>query len=200
MRLVTVLLLAAGLLLTTGFGAAQPPDGKKGSKATQNDDLITYMMSFNKKKDGKLTKEELTDKRLHRLFDQADTDKDGVVTVDELKALVEKFAAEEKKWSSGPGKFGPFGPGGFGPGGFGPGGPGKFGPPQPGQVLPSFVKKNLDLTADQMKQLDALQKEVDAQLDKILTPDQKKQLKALQKGGPGGFGPPGGPGGGGPPG
>jgi hypothetical protein len=70
------------------------------------------MMAFNAKKDGKLTKEEVTDTRLHRLFDQADTNKDGVVTREELMALAAKIDAA----------FGQGGPGGKGPGKKGPGG------------------------------------------------------------------------------
>jgi hypothetical protein len=45
----------------------------------------------------------------------------------------------------------------------------------------------LNLTADQTKQLDDLQKEVDEKLAKILTDDQKKQLQEMRnRGGPGG--------------
>jgi len=47
-------------------------------------------MKFNKSKDGKLTKDEITDKRLLPLFERADADHDGVVTADELKALYAK--------------------------------------------------------------------------------------------------------------
>jgi Spy/CpxP family protein refolding chaperone len=83
------------------------------------------------------------------------------------------------------------------PGGF-PGGL-----PQPGQVLPGIVQDRLNLTDEQKKQLDELQKDVDARLAKILTPEQKQSLQQMQRAfpGPGGF--PGGPGGGfpgGPPG
>jgi Spy/CpxP family protein refolding chaperone len=101
----------------------------------------------------------------------------------------------------GPGGFGP--PGGFGgfpggpPGGGFPGGPGA--PPQPGQVMPAPLQDALKLTDAQKKELEQLQKEVDARLAKLLTDEQKKQLKDMQAGG----GPPGGPGGGfpgGPPG
>jgi outer membrane protein assembly factor BamB len=87
----------------------------------------------------------------------------------------------------GPGGFagGPGGPGGGGPGGF----PG-FG--QPGQLLPPFLQEHLNLSADQKKQLEALQKKVDGKLDTILTDEQKKQLKEMRpgpgRGGPGGFG------------
>src|SRR3954462_12829566 len=77
---------------------AQPPDGKE--KKDSDSTIVTRMMAFNKKKDGKLTKEEVTDTRLHRLFDMADADKDGIVTRNELIALAAKLEAEE----GGPGK------------------------------------------------------------------------------------------------
>jgi outer membrane protein assembly factor BamB len=104
---------------------------------------------------------------------------------------------------SGPGGF----PGGPGRGGFGaPGGFGGFAPP--GQLLPPFVQDRINLTPEQKKQLEALQKEVDGKLDKILTDEQRKQYKEMReglrgggpggRGGRGGFGP-GGFGGGRPP-
>src|SRR5215831_7017230 len=47
------------------------------------------------------------------------------------------------------------------PGGGRPGGGGGFGgPPQSGQLLPPFVQDRLELTAEQKKQLEALQKDV----------------------------------------
>ena len=87
----------------------------------------------------------------------------------------------------GPGFGGPGGP----PGGSGPfpAPPGGFpGLPQPGQVLPPPVQDTLKLTAEQKKQLEELQKEVDSKLDKLLTDDQRKQLAQMRQG----FGPPGG--------
>jgi outer membrane protein assembly factor BamB len=88
--------------------------------------------------------------------------------------------------------FGPSGPGG-GPGRpGGPGaGPGRLGgPPLPGQVLPLFLQNVLNLSAEQKKQLEGVQKEVDDRLGKVLTDEQKKQLKEPRGGfggGPGGF-------------
>jgi hypothetical protein len=212
--LVAGVCIAALALPTT----AQPPGGKPAddpgkekSKDYSNSSIVTKMMAFDKNKDGKLTKDEVTDTRLHRLFDLADANKDGVVTKEELMALAAKMEAEMAQGRGrgpggpgGPGGFGPGGPGGP-PGGFGPadpGGPGGFGgPPQPGQVMPSLLQDMLKLTADQKKQLEELQKDVDSRLAKILTDDQKKQLKEMRERGPGGFGPPGGRGGpGGPPG
>ena len=79
----------------------------------------------------------------------------------------------------------------------GPGrGPGGF------HLLPPRAQEQLNLTADQQKQVAALEAEVKAKLEKILTPDQLTQLKQMRPpgrpGGPGGRGPggfgPGGPG------
>jgi hypothetical protein len=60
------------------------------------------------------------------------------------------------------------------------------------------LQDTLKLTAEQKKQLELLQKEVDGKLEKILTEEQKKQLKQMRegfgRGGFGGFGGFGGPG------
>jgi hypothetical protein len=199
--------ILTGIVLTAASAlVAQPPGqgpGRGDAAKAAGADLVSQMMAFDSNKDDKLTKAELTDERLHRLFDRADTDKDGTVTRGELNALQVRERANTRGRSGGFG--GPGGPGGFGgpgggPGGFG--GPGG-GPPQPGQILPGMLRQRLSLTADQEKQVDALQKEVDAKLDKILTSEQKQQLKQMRDRGPGGFGPggppPGGPGGFGPP-
>jgi EF hand len=123
MRLTACLLVIGLAALFALSGHSQGPAGKgKGKKGppSDNPELIDYMMSFNKKKDGKLTKEELTDTRLHRLFDRADADKDGAVTRAELEAVI---AADAKEFGSGPGK-------GFGKDGKGKDkGPPKKGPP-----------------------------------------------------------------------
>lgn len=72
-------------------------------------------------------------------------------------------------------------PGGFG--GFGGGG-------QPGQILSQAAQGTLRLTDDQKKELEAIQKEVDARLEKVLTEEQRTQLKEMRerggRGGPGG--------------
>src|SRR5947209_159172 len=148
---VTFLILAACLGAVAAASPAQPPKGKKGdpkggqSAEAMAADIIARMMAFDKNKDGKLTRDEITDPRLLRLFDRADANKDGVVTQEELIALAARLEAQE----GGPGGFGR-GPGGFGPPGGGPGGPrGRGGMPQPGQVLPTFLQEQLRLTDDQ---------------------------------------------------
>jgi len=49
--------------------------------------------------------------------------------------------------------------------------------PKPGQIVPEFLQERLKLNAEQTKQLEALQKEVDEKLAKILTDEQKKSLQ-----------------------
>jgi hypothetical protein len=176
------------------FCAAQEPRGNPGDapKGTVKkapagssiaDSIVSRMMAFDKNKDGKLSRDEISDRRLLRLFDQADANKDGVVTKEELSALAKKLADEE---TANRGRRGGFGPPG-GPGG--PGGP----PPRPGQILPPFLRDMLELTPEQMKQVDELQKEVDSKLAKILTEEQRKRLQEMRPPGRGGRGP-GGPG------
>ncbi len=187
MYLRTPLVLAASMVLAVALVSAQGQGGaEKKSTGGASNDPVARMMAFDRNKDGKLTRDEITDSRLLALFDRADTNKDGVVTVEELNALFEREALPGGDF----GKGGPKGKGGFGP--FEKGGPpeGAFGgPPLPGQVLPLFLRKALDLNAEQQGQIDALQKEVDARLGQILTAQQKQQLKQLRERGPGGFGP-----------
>ncbi|MSQ93126.1 MAG: hypothetical protein EXR98_01070 [Gemmataceae bacterium] len=51
-----------------------------------------------------------------------------------------------------------------------------------GQVLPAGVQQRLQLTDEQKKQIEAIQKEVEAKVLKVLTDDQKKQLEQMKKG------------------
>ena len=182
MRTLIVMMVLGALGLAASFAAAQRPGGGPGAatKSSGADDLVDRMMAFDKDGDGKLTKREVTDDLLHRLFDRADADKDGVLTKAELAAL----AAREPSAGRG-------GPPGFGPPGGGPGGP-MMGPPRPGEVLSPMLHQRLNLTAAQKAQVEDLQKDVDARLEKILTSEQRAQLKEMRQRGPGGFGPPGG--------
>ena len=199
MRPFVAAILSCAALAAVSSLAAQPPgEGRENaSNAAGADDLVARMMAFDANKDGKLTRSEVTDQRLRRLFDRADTNKDNIVTQSELNVLMVRERASAR------GKSGRFGGPGGGPGFGGPG----FGPPRPGQILPPILRQRLALTADQEKQVDALQKEVDAKLAQILTAEQRQELKQMQARGPGGpgFGPPPGefgppPGEGGPPG
>lgn len=75
---------------------------------------------------------------------------------------------------------GPGGGGGFPGGGFGGGRGGAF---SPGQVLPGALKERLELSDEQKKKIEEIEKDVKAKLDKILTDEQKKKL---EQGGGGG--------------
>ena len=192
MRAPTWLIVASGSLLTSTALAQGPggPGGPGGGGGGGTE--VSRLMRFDKDKNGLLTREELTDERLHRLFDRADANGDGSVTSKELEALA---AAEPP----GGGFGGPGGPGGPPPGG--PGGPGgpRGGMGVPGEVLSAPVRRMLRLSETQAEQVEALQKEVDARLKKILTDDQNRQVQQIRERGPGGpggrFGGPGGPGG-----
>jgi Spy/CpxP family protein refolding chaperone len=79
-----------------------------------------------------------------------------------------------------------------------PSSPGGQGPAfQAGMILPNSEQSRLKLSAEQKKDLAALQKDMDGRLAKVLTDDQKKQIKGgFAFGGPPPGGGPGGPGGG----
>ncbi|MEP6756283.1 MAG: EF-hand domain-containing protein [Chthonomonadales bacterium] len=171
---------------------------------------INTIMLNAKNKDGKLRKSEIKDnnKFLRDHFADADTNHDGGISKDELRAyFMKQSAAHAPGGNSGGGGRGAGGGGGMmGGGGFGP-------PPKPGTIMPDGFANMLKLTPDQKKQFAVVQKDVDGRLAKILTDAQKKQLTAASSqpmggmggGRPGGGGAPGGgmggrPGGGGAPG
>src|SRR3954447_25077152 len=111
----------AGSLAASLSIAQRPGDGPGASGP---DDLVVRMMAFDQDKDGKLTRSEITDERLLRLFDRADADKDGTVTKEELTALAAREAPSNRGgFQGGPGRPG------------GPGGPEIGGGGRPGEVL-----------------------------------------------------------------
>src|SRR5439155_2785782 len=87
---------------------AQPPGKDKANDSS----IVTAILVFDKDKTGKVTKAQVTDVRLHRLFDMADVNKDGVVTREELLELAAKLETEFAQ--EGGGKGGKGGPGGKG--------------------------------------------------------------------------------------
>jgi hypothetical protein len=214
------LVAALALSAAPAFAQPGPPPDRPGrgpdAAAPGVDSLVERLLTFDANKDGSLAKSELTDERLHALFDRADANKDGTATKAELKEL---FAKESPAAASG-GRRGPMGgteggqPGPGGPPrdgdrGRGPmgDGPGRGGPPQgdqargpggdfrgqrprPGQVLPAGVQERLGLSDEQRRKVNALQEIVDTQLDSILTAEQKKMLSDFgpPQGGPGNFG------------
>lgn len=77
-----------------------------------------------------------------------------------------------------PGEFGGRQGGGGGRQGRG-GAFGAFAPP--GEIMPSFLQGILQMSDEQKKQLEDLQKEADGKLDKILNDEQKKELKTVRQ-------------------
>lgn len=157
--------IAVGLLIAASTAAAQPPP--PGPPRGDGDDPVARMLAFDADGDGALTVDEVADPRLHRLLARADGDGDGSVSPEELAALFAREAPSAR--------------------GFGPGpGPGPSGPFRPGQILPDPVRRDLELTDEQEKQLAELQEEVDARSSAILTPEQRDRLRSMQRRGPGG--------------
>jgi len=224
MRHVGIVLFVTLIVGSTTIAMAQPPEEPRegGPKPAANraaavNEMVSRMLAFDKNNDGKLTRDEIGDSRMQRLFDQADANHDGVVTKDELTAWATKVASEDAGNGPPRGDMGPpdGGPGGGPPGGGPPGGgPPGDGPPggqgrrrgqggrgfggrgfgqrsQPGQILSASLIETLKLTPEQKKTEASLQKHVDQQLGTILTLKQKQRLKDLASGGggPGGFGP-----------
>ncbi len=122
--------LCVGFAMLAAVGRAQPPERvaadspKTAAKdvpahAAYVDAFVTRMMAFDKNKDGKLTRDEITDERLLRLFDRADADHDGVVTKADLIDLATKMAVDDtgsgRRGGTGGGPDGGFGGPGGGP-------------------------------------------------------------------------------------
>ncbi|MEP6755760.1 MAG: EF-hand domain-containing protein [Chthonomonadales bacterium] len=191
----------SAICLTALVSAASMAQGQ-GQSGNSADSSVSRLMSFDKNKDGKLNKAEITDPRLSALFNHIDAKKKGTLTKSEIAEFFKKQPTVRAMGGPGGGPGGPGGPGGGfggpgGPGGQGgPGGPGGGpggGPPRPGQVIPGFMAQSLNLSIAQQKQIEDLQKEVDTKLAKILTSAQKKQMSEFRGRGPGGPGGPGGP-------
>lgn len=109
-----------------------PPPGGRGFAAARrgltSDQIVERILSFDKNKDGKVTKDELPE-RMQDLIAKGDTNKDRALDKDEIKALAAKL--EQEGLPPGfDGRGGPGGRGGRGPDGRGGrGGPGGGFPP-----------------------------------------------------------------------
>jgi hypothetical protein len=119
-----------------------------------------------------------------KLSDKQNKQLDALATVVESKAVALLTDAQKQKLKAPPAGSG------FGA---------SRGSPRPSivQVLPPPIRQRLRLTQEQRKRLDALQKETEGQLEKVLAADQRKQLKGVLDGfvnawagGPGGGGGP----------
>jgi hypothetical protein len=92
--------------------------GPGGGRRLTTDDIVERIMSFDKNKDGKITKDELPE-RMQFLIEKGDTNKDGALDKEEIKKLAAELA-KDGSFDGGAGQGGPGGRGGRG----GPNGPG----------------------------------------------------------------------------
>ena len=83
---------AAGFALVSGQVLAQPPErgggGAPGGGALNPAQLIEKLKGLDANKDGKISKDEVKDERLQRLFERMDADKNGEVTKEEMEKLI----------------------------------------------------------------------------------------------------------------
>ncbi len=187
--------------LAAEIGLAQPPRPERdrsnqNSNSSQQTSPVNRLFKYDADQDGALTKDEVTDRRIHRILAAADKNSDERVTREELSAYFEKQSQAYGTGSSSRANSpsGPLGQDGGPPmGGPFPPGPGPgFAPPRPGQLLPPVLQQQLQLNSAQQSRLAELQSRVDAELARILTPDQQRLLLQMSQpsGGPP-FGPPG---------
>lgn len=71
-----------------------------GEHGPSTNDMVKMLMAFDKNGDGKLQRDEVPE-RLHGLFDRGDTDRDGVLTLDEIHKLARAEQASRPKESEG---------------------------------------------------------------------------------------------------
>src|SRR5262245_57613430 len=115
--------------------------GGRGGRGLSADQIVDHLMSFDKNKDGKITKDELPE-RMQALIARGDGNKDNVLDRDEVRKLAGDLARDgDFRLVDGAG--GPGGPGGRGFGG--PGGPGRGGPPFGGRANASLERAVDDL-------------------------------------------------------
>jgi Spy/CpxP family protein refolding chaperone len=143
----------------------RPPGGPGGpggpGRGVSADELVERIMSFDKNKDGKVTKDELPE-RMHYLLELGDTNKDGALDKDEIKALAAKLQREGPPRRPGA----PPAPGRDGDG------PPPPPPPPPGPGGPERALEELRLSDKQKEQahkiLDAHHEEMRKLRDKLL--------------------------------
>jgi Spy/CpxP family protein refolding chaperone len=143
-----------------------PPGGPGGlGRGVSVEEVIDRIMSFDKNKDGKVTKDELPE-RLYYLLEMGDTNKDGALDKEEVKKLADRLQRDNP----------PRGPGAPPP-------PGRDGPPPPppGPGGPERVLEELRLSDKQKDQahkiLEAHHEEMRKLRDKLL----KEMKEVLDK-------------------
>jgi Ca2+-binding EF-hand superfamily protein len=158
-----------------GRGDGRGPGRGEGREATgpTPEELQQTLMSFDKNKDGKLSKDELPE-RMRGIFDRGDTNHDGFLTADEIA----KVASAQAMPQGGGGREGRGE-------GRGPGGP---------RADMVFAALDTDhdgvISADEIKNAAASLKTLDKNGDGQLTEDEVRPEFGGRGRGPGGDGPP----------
>jgi EF hand len=134
--------------------------GGRGGRGLTVDQIVERIMSFDKNKDGKITKDELPE-RMQFLIEKGDTNKDGALDKDEIK----KLAADLARDGGFPGFDDRGGPGGRGPGGFG----GRGGFPGPGGPGGNFTRAvdDLNLSGTKKEKAEAAVKALQENVRKV---------------------------------
>ncbi len=102
------------------------------------------------------------------------------VLTDDQKKIFDEANPVRRPFGGGFG--GPGGGGGFGgPGGGGFGRTGRTATGTPGVILPKTAQDSLKLTEEQKRKIEQMQKDIDAQLDKVLTVEQRRQLEEMKR-------------------
>jgi hypothetical protein len=76
--------------------------GRPPGQSLEVNDMVERIMSFDKNKDGKVTRDELPE-RMHNLIARGDTNKDGALDREEVKKLAADLAREDGPRRRGPG-------------------------------------------------------------------------------------------------
>ncbi len=177
--------LAAGLCVLVSLPFVVGLDG----------DIVSRLLSFDRNRDGALTRNEMSDSRLLPIFERYDSNKDASLTREEIIAGAEA----DSPGSTTAAPAAPQQPATFGGEGkpmiARPTGIGGGGAPSPltkanspsvafpdgltrvGQVVPDDIKESLELSDKQKKQIDDLEKDIASRLDRILNAKQAQLLK-----------------------
>jgi hypothetical protein len=204
MRSIRPLLMSAvvAALVLVGAGGAQPPFPKQdpgrgpGRPAPPGvDEIVERIMSFDKNKDGKVTRDELPE-RMQFLIDRGDTNKDGALDRDEIRKLAATLAPAGgfggRAGGFGVGPDGGFAAGGrvegFGGGpvtiGAGPGpgvGPISLGFPGPGPGLLEGVVDDLKLASKKKDQALAAVNAHQENVRKLMEQERASLLKKMKE-------------------
>lgn len=130
-------------------------EGRSTGRSSGASEFLERLQSFDKNKDGKVTKSELPS-RMQSIVDRHDANDDGALDKDELSKFADQLAAgrnssgrgQRDDGPQGRGQDGPppqGGPGGRGPGGEGPGGRGpQGGGPDPARMVEHAFEYDAD--------------------------------------------------------